>query len=122
MYMIIAVDFEGVIYDPKADKEVHGAVAALRRLHDKGHSIILWSSQSERQLLWAINWMLKKGIPLNGINVPALGEIKSVDVSPRKIQADVYIESKVVGGFPGWQKVEEYIESLTVQRRCGIDV
>lgn len=122
MYMIIAVEFENVIYDPKANKEVQGAVTTLRRLHGKGHSIILWSSQSDRQLVWAVNWILKKGIPISGICTPALGELNRVDVSPRKIQADLYVESKVVGGFPGWDKVEAYVDSLTTQRRCGIDV
>lgn len=69
--MIIAVDFDGTISRgkfPAIDGEQPYAGESLRKLHDEGHKIIIWTCRTGDQLLNAINWLLERKIPFDRVN------------------------------------------------------
>lgn len=109
-YKIIAVDFDGVIkpavennnYTPpeKACGEV------LRDLKNNGWKIILWTCRAGRNLTTAINYLKKHGIY-------ELFDAFNENIHPmkyktsQKIVATVYIDDRIIGGFPGWDAVRK---------------
>ena len=91
--MIIAVDFDGTISRgkfPAIDGEQPYAGESLRKLHDEGHKIIIWTCRTGDQLLNAINWLLERQIPFD----------------------HCYIDDKNIGGFPGWLACMKEIERM----------
>ena len=69
--MIIAVDFDGTISRgkfPAIDGEQPYAGESLRKLHDEGHKIIIWTCRTGDQLLNTINWLLERKIPFDRVN------------------------------------------------------
>ena len=60
--MIIAVDFDGTIARsnyPVILGEQPYAGEVLRKLHEQGHKIIIWTCRTGDRLLEAINWLLE---------------------------------------------------------------
>lgn len=69
--MIIAVDFDGTIARsnyPVILGEQPYAGEVLRKLHEQGHKIIIWTCRTGDRLLEAINWLLEHRIPFSRIN------------------------------------------------------
>ena len=104
--MIIAVDFDGTISRgkfPAIDGEQPYAGESLRKLHDEGHKIIIWTCRTGDQLLNAINWLLERKIPFDRVNDHDPENIAKYGEGGKKIYAHCYIDDKNIGGFPdGW--------------------
>ena len=116
--MIIAVDFDGTICRsdfPAIKGEMPYAGEVLRRLHDSGHYIILWTGRCGPQLLSAINWLLEHKIPFDRINDHNPDNVRLYGEGGNKVYAHCYIDDKNVGGFPGWQEVERMINEMEVE-------
>lgn len=112
--MIIAVDFDGTISSakwPAVGPEVPGALGAMRELHDDGHYLIIWTCRQGTPLTTAINWLLEQGIPFDRINDDAPHSVETFGEPSKKVYADVYVDDKQIGGFPGWEAVVDYINS-----------
>lgn len=112
--MIVAIDFDGTIVQdryPAIGVMQPYAKDVIRRMYEDGHYIILWTSRSGDALLGAINYLLDKGIPFHRVNDSEPANRALYDTDTRKIYADVYIDDKIVGGFPGWQAIEAFIYS-----------
>jgi hypothetical protein len=103
----IAVDFDGTIVDheyPEIGKEKLFAFQTLRELEKLGARLILWTFRTGKELDEAVNYCRKNGVEFYAINKNYPEEIYDETVS-RKIDADIYIDDKNIGGFPGWSGV-----------------
>jgi hydroxymethylpyrimidine pyrophosphatase-like HAD family hydrolase len=100
----IAVDFDGTLVEheyPKIGKDILFAFETLKELQKHGALLILWTIRAGQELDEALDYCRNKGIEFYAINKNYPEEEYNGSVS-RKINADVYIDDKNVGGFPGW--------------------
>ena len=103
----IAVDFDGTIVEheyPEIGKEKLFAFQTLKELEKLGALIILWTFRTGKELDEAVEYCRKNGIEFYAVNKNYPEEIFDETVS-RKINADIYIDDKNIGGFPGWSGV-----------------
>jgi hypothetical protein len=103
--MIIAVDFDGTIVKhryPKIGGKKYFAFETLKALQKQGHKIILWTFRSGKKLDEAVNFCKQNGVEFYAVNKSSPEELQgSKNLSP-KINADVFIDDRNFGGFPGW--------------------
>src|SRR5512137_721475 len=103
----IAVDFDGTIVEheyPEIGKEKLFAFLTLKELEKKGARLILWTFRSGKELDEAVEFCRKNGIEFYAVNKNYPEEIQDDTIS-RKIDVDIYIDDKNIGGFPGWSGV-----------------
>jgi hypothetical protein len=103
----IAVDFDGTIVDheyPGIGKEKLFAFQTLKELEKLGARLILWTFRTGKELDDAVEYCKDNGIEFYAINKNYPEEIFNETVS-RKIDADIYIDDRNIGGFPGWSSV-----------------
>lgn len=113
--MIIAVDFDGTIARsdyPVILGEQPYAGEALRKLHEQGHYIIIWTCRCGEQLLAAINWLLEHKIPFDRINDHNPENVAKYGEGGKKVYAHCYIDDKNIGGFLGWRQCLEIIQQM----------
>ena len=111
--MIIAVDFDGTVaYDkfPEIGSPIPYAKEVIGRLHNDGHYIIINTCRAGEDLTNAVNWLLKEGIPFDRVNDNHPDNIRQFNNNTRKINADIYIDDKNVGGFMGWPEAYNWIK------------
>lgn len=104
---IIAVDFDGTIVEhnyPKIGREMYFAFAALNILQSKGHRLILWTYRTGKELDAAIAYCQRNGLEFYAVNENYPGET-AVGNFRRKLGADIFIDDRNVGGFPGWREI-----------------
>lgn len=105
--LTIAVDFDGTIVEdnyPKVGRENLFAFDTLKKLQEKGHRLILWTYRNGKALEEAVAFCKANGIVFYAVNKSFPEE----DFNPkysRKINADLFIDDRNVGGFYGWGKV-----------------
>jgi len=102
--LTIAVDFDGTIVEhkyPDIGEEMLFAFDTLKALQKKGHKLILWTYRSGRRLAEAVDYCEENGLKFYAVNNSYPEEIMNDDIS-RKIDADLFIDDRNVGGFPGW--------------------
>jgi len=107
--MIIAVDFDGTIVEhkyPAIGETLPHAFEVLKELQDNGHKLILWTYRDGQHLKDAVDFCRDNGIRFYAVNHSKPNEDFDKYMS-RKIYADVYIDDRNIGGFPGWLKVKE---------------
>tara|TARA_R110000787_G_scaffold71771_3_gene159819 strand:+ start:16152 stop:16547 length:396 start_codon:yes stop_codon:yes gene_type:complete len=105
--LTIAVDFDGTIVDdayPKVGKEKLFAFETLKKLQEKGHRLILWTYRSGRTLEEAVEFCKENGITFYSVNNSFPEEIFE-DKYSRKINADVFIDDRNIGGMLGWGEI-----------------
>ncbi|MDY6800071.1 MAG: hydrolase [Bacteroidota bacterium] len=105
--MKIAVDFDGTIVDheyPEIGKPKLFAFETLKALQDKGVFLILWTFRAGKELDEAVEFCKKNGVEFYAINKNYPEEIFDDSIS-RKINTDIYIDDRNLGGFPGWSAV-----------------
>lgn len=103
----IAVDFDGTIVEhayPKIGEEMMFAFATLRALQEKGHKLILWTFREGELLDEAVIYCKENGVEFYAVNRSYPEEDFDLGMS-RKIHADIFIDDRNVGGFPGWDKI-----------------
>jgi len=103
----IAVDFDGTIVEnkyPEIGAEKLFAFDALKLLQKKGFRLILWTFRAGKELEEAVEYCKKKGVEFYAVN-SNYPEEKFDDTISRKIDADIYIDDKNFGGFPGWGEI-----------------
>lgn len=105
--MKIAVDFDGTIVEhryPDIGEEMLFAFDTLKALQKQGHQLILWTFRAGKELDEAVEFCRKKGIDFYAVN-KSYPEEKMDDSISRKIDADIFIDDRNVGGFPGWSQI-----------------
>jgi hypothetical protein len=117
----IAVDFDGTIVEheyPSIGKEKLFAFRTLRELDKLGARLILWTFRTGKELEEAIEYCRQNGIEFYAVNKNYPEEIFDETVS-RKIDADIYIDDKNLGGFPGWSEVWQVIFPYEMQEKMA---
>ncbi len=115
----IAVDFDGTIVEhqyPQIGKEKLFAFQTLKELEKKGARLILWTFRTGKELEEAVAFCRKNGIEFYAVNKNYPEEIEDDSVS-RKIDADIYIDDKNIGGFPGWGEVWQMLFPFELQQK-----
>lgn len=104
---IIAVDFDGTIVEhryPAIGKEMLFAFATLKALQQKGHKLILWTIRTGDLLKEAVDYCSANGVDFYAVN-KNYPEEELDDRTSRKLNADIFIDDRNVGGFAGWSEV-----------------
>lgn len=104
---VIAVDFDGTIVEhayPRIGKEMLFAFQTLKALQKKGHKLILWTIRDGHLLDEAVEFCRQHGVEFYAVNHSYPDERFDLSMS-RKINVDVFIDDRNVGGFPGWSAV-----------------
>ena len=115
----IAVDFDGTIVEhefPGIGKEKLFAFQTLKELEKMGARLILWTFRAGKELDEAVEYCRKNGIEFYAVNKNYPEEIFDETVS-RKIDADIYIDDKNIGGFPGWSGVWQILTPYDLQQQ-----
>ncbi len=105
--LTIAVDFDGTIVEhtyPEIGDEMLFAFETLKALQKKGHKLILWTYREGRYLTDAVEYCKKNGVVFYAVNRSYPEEELEEGIS-RKINADIFIDDRNVGGFPGWGEI-----------------
>ncbi len=109
----IAVDFDGTIVEhkyPEIGKEVMFALQTLRTLQEQGHQLILWTYRSGKELDDAVEYCRRNGIEFYAINSSYPEEEFDEDYDSRKIDADIFIDDRNIGGLPSWGEIYQMIK------------
>jgi hypothetical protein len=113
----IAVDFDGTIVEhsyPAIGKEKLFAFRTLKELEKMGARIILWTFRNGKELDEAVSFCRQNGLEFYAVNKNYPEEVFNESVS-RKIDADIYIDDKNIGGFPGWSEVWQMLNPYEIQ-------
>lgn len=113
----IAVDFDGTIVDheyPAIGKEKLFAFQTLKELEKKGALLILWTFRTGKELDEAVEYCRRNGIEFYAVNKNYPEEVFDEARVSRKINADIYIDDRNVGGFPGWSVIWQILNPFEV--------
>jgi hypothetical protein len=115
----IAVDFDGTIVEheyPEIGKEKLFAFQTLKEFDKMGARLILWTFRTGKELEDAVEFCRKNGVEFYAVNKNYPEEVFDETVS-RKINADVYIDDKNIGGFPGWSEVWQMLNPFELHQK-----
>jgi hypothetical protein len=109
--LIIAVDFDGTIVEDKYPQIGSAKIFAfetLKELQNKGHRLILWTYRSGEKLEEAVVFCKKNGLEFYAVN-NSYPEEKFKGKESRKINADVFIDDRNIGGLLGWGEIYQQL-------------
>jgi hypothetical protein len=121
MNIKIAVDFDGTIVEhdyPKIGKEKLFAFQTMKELEKEGARLILWTFRTGKELDEAVEYCRRNGIEFYAVNKNYPEEVMDDTVS-RKINADLYLDDKNLGGFPGWSEVWQMLNPYEIQEKIA---
>lgn len=112
--MIIAIDFDGTICQndyPDIGDPRPLAIESIKELRERGHDLILWTCRQGEQLDDAVKWCEEHGIPFDLVNEHEPNNLRAFGgVAGNKVFANIYIDDRNLGGFPGWERAMELIK------------
>lgn len=111
--MIIAVDFDGTIVEheyPKIGRSIPFAIETLKELQKEGHTLILWSVRDGDLLLEAVKYCEERGLKFYAANKNYPEE--DVAISSRKLNADLFIDDRNLGGLPDWGVIYHVVRAM----------
>jgi hypothetical protein len=117
--MIIAIDFDGTLHTgtfPEIGEPKPGAVQAMQKLKLDGHRLILWTCRCGERLTNTINWLLNNQMPFDLVNENTASSVTHFGSNSRKINADLYVDDKQVGGLPEWDDIYKYVRDI--EKEC----
>lgn len=100
----IAVDFDGTIVEnryPKIGSPLPFAFETLKALQSKGCILILWTCREGALLQEAVDYCKKNGVEFYAVN-QNYPEEANVELTSRKVDAQIYIDDKSLPPFAGW--------------------
>lgn len=103
----IAVDFDGTIVEdeyPGIGKPQLFAFDTLKKLQEKGHRLILWTYRNGKALEEAVDFCNANGIQFYAVN-KSFPEEEFDPKYSRKINADLFIDDRNVGGLVSWGEI-----------------
>jgi len=110
--MVIAVDFDGTLVEheyPKIGKEKLFAFETLKQLQKEEHRLILWTIRTGKELEDAVEYCKNKGIEFYAVNKNYPEEEYAEGEISRKVNADIFIDDRNVGGFHGWSAIYQML-------------
>ena len=108
----IAVDFDGTIVEhkyPEIGKEILFAFDTLKALQKQKHQLILWTYRSGKELDEAVEYCRQNGLEFYAVNSSYPEEEFDEYDTSRKIDADLFIDDRTIGGLPGWGEIYQMI-------------
>jgi hypothetical protein len=108
----IAVDFDGTIVEhryPEIGKEVLFAFETLRALQKQKHQLILWTYRSGKELDEAVEYCRRNGVEFYAVNSSYPEEQFDDDYDSRKIDADIFIDDRNIGGLLPWGEIYQLL-------------
>jgi len=103
--MVIAVDFDGTIVTheyPRIGKEIPFAIDTLKRLQEKPNfQLVLWTVREGKLLDEAVKYCRDRGLEFYAVN-NNYPEESPENGEPRKLQVDLFIDDRNLGGLPDW--------------------
>ncbi|MBW8362209.1 MAG: hypothetical protein K0M56_08505 [Kaistella sp.] len=108
----LAIDFDGTIVDdayPGIGKTKTFAFETLRKLQSEGYRLILWTYRHGKTLDEAVEFCRNNGVEFYAVNSSFEGEVYDPKDASRKIDADLFIDDRNLGGFPGWGEIYNII-------------
>lgn len=111
--MIIAVDFDGTVVEheyPKIGRPIPFAIETLLQLQKDGHTLLMWSVRSGRLLQEAVDYCESKGLKFYAANKNYPEE--DVAKASRKLDADLFIDDRNLGGLPDWGVIYHAIKAM----------
>lgn len=112
--MIIAIDFDGTLVEhkyPEIGKEIPFATATLKMLQKDRHQLILWTVRKGRLLEEAVEWCRQRGVEFYAVNKNYPEEEVAQGGGYCKIDADIFIDDRNIGGLPDWGLIYEMISN-----------
>lgn len=109
--LTIAVDFDGTIVEdayPGIGKPKIFAFETLKKLHEEGHRLILWTYRSGVRLEEAVAFCEKNGLEFYAVN-KSFPEEQFDYTKSRKINADLFIDDRNIGGLVGWGEIYQML-------------
>ena len=109
--LTIAVDFDGTIVEdeyPKIGKPNIFAFETMKKLQNKGHRLILWTYRYGKELEDAVAFCKENGITFYAVN-KSFPEEQFDPKYSRKINADLFIDDRNIGGLMGWGEIYQKI-------------
>ena len=106
--MTIAVDFDGTIVEhryPAIGPEKPFAIDTLKYLSAKRHKLILWTVREGELLNEAVAYCKSRGLEFYAINRNYPEEKPTHEGYSRKLQADLFIDDRNLGGLPDWGEI-----------------
>jgi hypothetical protein len=134
--LFLAIDFDGTIVEhqfPRIGTILPDAKETINRLYEEGHKIIIWTCRNNTEpshypdpnweqapLTEVVNFLRRNGIKFHSINEnhPDIG----FWLESRKVFADVYIDDRNLGGFPGWRSAYDMIQRELIAKGHWNDV
>ena len=110
--LLIAVDFDGTVVEdkyPGVGKAKPFAIETLKMLQNDGHRLILWTYRHGSKLKDAVRFMDENGVPPYAVNRSYPEEESHPSDVSRKIHADLFIDDRNFGGFPGWGEIYQQL-------------
>ena len=109
----VAIDFDGTIVEheyPEIGEEKLFAFETLREMQKRGFRLILWTYRTGKELEEALEFCLERGVEFYAVNKSYPEEVFDETVS-RKIDVDLFIDDKNIGGFPGWSQIWQMLNT-----------
>lgn len=106
--MTIAVDFDGTIVEhcyPAIGPEKPFAIDTLKYLCAQRHKLILWTVREGELLDEAVAYCQRRGLEFYAINKNYPEEKPTHEGYSRKLQADLFIDDRNLGGLPDWGEI-----------------
>lgn len=112
--MTIAVDFDGTIVTheyPRIGKPIPFAIETLCKLQrEDHHQLILWTCREGQLLQEAIDYCAERGLTFYAVNSNFPEETSDMQCV-RKLEAEVFIDDRNLGGLPDWGVIYQMIHS-----------
>ena len=120
---ITAVDFDGTIVEhryPAIGREIPFAMDTLKLLAQERHQLILWTVREGRLLDEAVEFCRSRGLEFYAVNSNYPEEQDTHRTFSRKLQADLFIDDRNLGGLPDWGVIYRMIhDKLTFEEVYG---
>ena len=81
------------------------AFATLKELQKRGHRLIMWTYRHGETLDAAVEYCKKNGIEFYAVNRSFPEEKFDPNEASRKLDCDMFIDDRNVGGFLGWGEI-----------------
>lgn len=95
---------------PDIGKPLLFAFDTLIKLQNEGHTLILWTYRSGAKLQEAVAFCKDNGLEFYAVNKSYPEEEFDPSIS-RKINADVFIDDRNIGGMLGWGEIYHMISN-----------
>ncbi len=109
---IICIDFDGTIYED--GEALPGAFEVITKIKEAGAIIVLWTCREDEKktkyLTEAVQFCKKHGVEFDYVNeLPIELDFRPDYVNRRKPYCSLFIDDRNIGGFIGWEKVNELL-------------